>query len=159
MHAWDPVGAPAPSAQVTPASSPYKSHRSQPSPISPSASLTASTQRDGYTPVSSRAARRREGRQLQRQLATPTQANSATACTVQDDGCESLPSQLGFVSAAPVDNLDSPAHMLPGPEPCTERMTEPVEAELVWLLLTWNDATLRVGYLLLISLFSTEGKL
>jgi hypothetical protein len=126
LCAWDPVGAPAPSAQVTPASSPCKSFRSQSSPVPPSVSQAASPGRSGYTPVSDRAARRLEAL-LQQKLATGGQESSAESRSEQDGCCDSLPSQLGFITAAPVDNFDSPAHMLPGPEQVTGQTPEPVE--------------------------------
>ena len=128
--AWDPVGAPAPSAQVTPASSPCKSQRSQCSPIPPSASQSASPLRAGYTPKTSRAARRLEAQQLKLEMS----GNCAAKSAAQDYYCESLPSQLGFVTAAPeCEHFDSPAHMLPGPEPCVGVTPEPVEWNVVRL--------------------------
>ena len=80
--------------------------------------------------MSSRAARRLEAQQLKLE----TQENSVDTGTPQEDYCESLPSRLGFVAAAPVcEHFDSPAHMLPGPEPCIGGTPEPVECNMVRL--------------------------
>lgn len=88
--------------------------------------------RGGYTPVSSRAARRLEA--VQQKLAASMQDNSAETCTLQESCCESLPSRLGFVMGAPeLQNFDSPAHMLPGPDQCTESTPEAVELNVVRL--------------------------
>lgn len=131
VNSWDPVGAPAPSAQITPESSPCKSQRSQCSPIPPSVSCTVSPKQGGRTPPTSRSARRLDA-MLQQKLLDSLQGTYLPEVNPKEDQCcESLPSRLGFVTDDAVHHVDSPAHMLPGPEEVMMGTPAPNEQHLV----------------------------